>query len=481
MRSSSPGGDARRPDRARTPGGSISGTLPELIGIQGWQDGFWVPLFPSFDALEIDLGEGIECRFEFEGDLWETEDHRNWTDASFKTYCTPLSLGGPLHLAAGDVIRQRITLTLAGDTRAVPARPRRSQVSIAVGEPTGTRVPAIGTTLGASLSGANVDLLHALEPAHVRIDVDTTRPDWIRALADALALGAGIPLEVALHADPGSDDQVEELSGRLADATVARVLVISAGGEISAPDESTPTPLLEMVRTRWHGTVPSIYAGTDHNFGELNRTRPGLEGVDGLFYPIVAEIHAFDVRSLVEEFPAQHDTVVSAAAIAPGLPIAVSPVTFRTRPADRLDTGPPFDPASIEPRQASQFAAAWAIGSVAALARAGAASVTYFEAAGPRGLFPGRHDAPSGFPAPPGRVYPVYRALADAISLRGADVLHCSINDDLAVAALAARSVSGSVTILLANLTYTGTVVAIEGAGTRSLSPFATERIELAG
>jgi D-apionolactonase len=236
-----------------------------------------------------------------------------------------------------------------------------------------------------------------------------------------------------------------------------------------------------MVRARWRGTLPLVFAGTDHNFGELNRRRPSLDGVDGLFYSIAAEIHAFDDRSLMEEFPAQHDTVVSARAIAAGLPIAVSPVTLRARPDDRLHTGPPFDPASIDPRQASQFGAAWTIGSVAGLAGAGAASVTYFEAAGPRGLFAGRFDSPPGFPEPPGPVYPAYRVLADAISLAGAAVLDCSIDDDLAVAALAVRAGAGSVTILLANLRATPTVVAIDGAGARSLPPFATERIELAG
>jgi hypothetical protein len=473
-----------RPYRAHTPGGWITGTLPELIGIQGWQDDCWVPLFPSFDALEVDLGEGIVCRFEFEGDLWETEDHRNWTDASFKTYCTPLSLGGRHRLGAGETIRNRVTLSVAGAARAVTRRRRRrraQQVSVSVGEPTGTRVPAIGTALGACVSAANVDLLRALRPAHVRLDVDTTRPDCVRPLADALALGLGAPLELALHTDAHSGDQVEELSGHLAAAEVARVLVMQSGAQISEPDETTPVQLIDMVRTRWRASLPPVFAGTDHNFGELNRTRPSLDGVDGLFYSIVAEIHAFDNRSLMEEFPAQHDTVVSAGAIAPGLPIAVSPVTLRARPDDRLQMGPPFDPASIDPRQASQFAAAWTVGSVAGLAGAGAASVTYFEAAGPRGLFPGRFAAPPGFPDPPGPVYPAYRVLADAISLCGAAVLDCSIDDHLAVAALPVRADAGSVTILLANLRATDTAVAIDGPGVRSLPPFATERIELAG
>ena len=26
----------------------------------------------------------------YEGDIFETEDQRNWSDASYKTFCTPL-------------------------------------------------------------------------------------------------------------------------------------------------------------------------------------------------------------------------------------------------------------------------------------------------------------------------------------------------------------------------------------------------------
>ena len=35
---------------------------------------------------------GVTAQIRMEGDAWETEDHRNWTDASFKTYCRPLVL-----------------------------------------------------------------------------------------------------------------------------------------------------------------------------------------------------------------------------------------------------------------------------------------------------------------------------------------------------------------------------------------------------
>src|SRR5262249_18052927 len=106
---------AGAPFRGQTPAGPVSGTLPDLIAPQGFEDGVYVPLFPSVSALEIDVAGGPTAVFAFEGDLFETEDQRNWTDASFKTYCTPLSLGVPHTLRDGQELSQRVTVSVRGD------------------------------------------------------------------------------------------------------------------------------------------------------------------------------------------------------------------------------------------------------------------------------------------------------------------------------------------------------------------------------
>ncbi len=49
-----------------------------------------------------------------EGDAWEMEDHRNWLDASFKTYVRPLALPYPYTLKAGSSVTQTVTLTFSG-------------------------------------------------------------------------------------------------------------------------------------------------------------------------------------------------------------------------------------------------------------------------------------------------------------------------------------------------------------------------------
>ena len=42
---------------------------------------------------------GGEVTISFTGDLFEMEDQRNWTDASYKTYSTPLRIPYPAPIA----------------------------------------------------------------------------------------------------------------------------------------------------------------------------------------------------------------------------------------------------------------------------------------------------------------------------------------------------------------------------------------------
>ena len=53
----------------------------------------------------------------------ELQDHRNWTDANFKSYATPLALGFPFDSTDGQRIHQVLTIRHAGTTPAgVPER-----------------------------------------------------------------------------------------------------------------------------------------------------------------------------------------------------------------------------------------------------------------------------------------------------------------------------------------------------------------------
>ncbi|MBK8503328.1 MAG: hypothetical protein IPL46_14580 [Saprospiraceae bacterium] len=55
------------------------------------------PHQPFFDIVEMEwpLNKKGKATLYFKGDLFETEDQRNWSDDSYKTYCTPLRIPFP--------------------------------------------------------------------------------------------------------------------------------------------------------------------------------------------------------------------------------------------------------------------------------------------------------------------------------------------------------------------------------------------------
>ncbi|MGB7754949.1 MAG: hypothetical protein WBL23_02650 [Salinisphaera sp.] len=55
----------------------------------------------------------------FEGDVFEMEDQRNWSDASFKIYNRPLALPSPYRIEAGETVSQRVRLQWPNAERAL--------------------------------------------------------------------------------------------------------------------------------------------------------------------------------------------------------------------------------------------------------------------------------------------------------------------------------------------------------------------------
>ena len=68
------------------------------------------PSQPVFDirVLSHPVCPGVTATCTMEGDAYEMEDQRNWTDASFKTYVRPLSKPYPYTLPARETVRQSV-------------------------------------------------------------------------------------------------------------------------------------------------------------------------------------------------------------------------------------------------------------------------------------------------------------------------------------------------------------------------------------
>ncbi|MEO6206425.1 MAG: hypothetical protein ABIP77_00560, partial [Candidatus Limnocylindrales bacterium] len=99
-------GAVGRPYVARTEDGPLGGVLPAAIDPQRIVDGTLSGMFAPYDELAIEVLDGLEAVIALDGDRMELQDHRNWTDANFKSYGTPLVLGFPFDSRDGQTIRQ---------------------------------------------------------------------------------------------------------------------------------------------------------------------------------------------------------------------------------------------------------------------------------------------------------------------------------------------------------------------------------------
>jgi hypothetical protein len=430
---------AGRPYEAAAGAERWTGRFDSTIGPQLIRDGNPAPLFPAFDRLLIDLAPAGTLELTCEGDLFEVEDQRNWSDGSFKAYCTPLSRPRPQRADPARPIRQRVAIALTRPSTPPPHRRRADGVEIAVGERTGAPFPALGTIVrSGDLGDDAVRTLASLGLEHLRVDL--RRPESLSeelAAAERLALrvGAGLAPALFLSTDEGS---VRAAADALASLERPPVRVF-AFRDFTAHGEHPAVQLRRALDGRL-ADVPLV-GGTDGWFVDLNRGRPAGEPIDGVAWSITPEVHADDSLSLVEGIDAQTDQVVTARSFVPSLQLLVSPVTLRPRynPNGPDPLGEALDPppASIDPRQAEPFAAAWTVGSLGALARGGVTAVSYFEAAGPRGLMDDR-----------GRLYPLGEVIARAARWTGRDVIGTRSGEPLLAQAVA---VAGE--MLVANLT----------------------------
>ena len=437
----------------------VSGNLPTWIAPQRYEAGFYLPLFPSVSSFTVSLKNGIEVKFDFEGDLFEMEDQRNWTDGSFKTYCTPLSLGYPFQAHSGQSFKQKVTVTVQG----CPAQGtlKSSTVRLHVGPSLRRLLPQIGLGVASheeALSSHDAELLGRLRLDHLRADLHLAKEAVDRQLARAerecSLLNCG--LELALFVTDDADRQLHRLASHLPLAVpVSRVLVFHD------MEPTTAAKWVEIARGALLPSIPNvpICGGTNLNFAEINRLRPDISELDGVAYAINPQVHSFDERSLVENLEGQRDTVISARAFCGKQPIVISPITLKPRfNPDAIGPEPPplpgELPSAVDARQMSLFAAAWTVGSLKQLAEAGASSLTFYETTGWRGLKETDRGCPlpSVFHSFPGMVFPVYHVFADVADLKDGEVISCDSSDPLKIQALAVQTGEG-LHILVANLT----------------------------
>lgn len=320
--------------------------------------------FQNIRAITHVVGRA-EVMVRMQGEVFEMEDQRNWTDASFKTYGRPLALPRPYRLAPGEEIEQVITVEVRGDLEFKEIE----RLDAPGNSRSPCKLPDVGFTLPGPIPPVLRERLRALRPAHVRVETTPENLlatlDWARPEAEFL----NCALMVAIR---GAETQAPD---RLRFPSCCSVHLFDAEGNFANA---------ETLSAWHHAGFGGIGTGTMNHFTELNRNRPPVNGDhNSTVFGINAQVHANDDDSILETLT-QHEMVARTAyRIGGGRPVVIAPISLG-RSAN-----------SVDPRLVSECGADWLMESLAQLAKAKCVeSATYFHAHGPAGFLRAKEVTP---------------------------------------------------------------------------------------
>lgn len=318
-----------------TDGHVVATKLPELI--DPWQP------FKDIRAITHQVRPGVTAECRMEGDTFEMEDQRNWSDASYKTYVRPLALPWPYVLPAGQPLRQTISLSITGDASVAAALTTAEPVRAELGE-AGPRLPDIGVVIypeDVETALANLSTLTTLGPQQLIFHYDPTRGHGLDALQSFAELAAAYPVQATLECVVAcAGDLDAELSG-VADLVRQAGLKLSAIAVSPSVDrQSTPPgsawpecPPLEEVYAAARRAFPDIRLGGGmfSYFTELNRKRVPADQLDFVTHCTCPIVHAADDLSIMQSLEALPFITQSARAIFGAKPYRIGPSTIAMR------------------------------------------------------------------------------------------------------------------------------------------------------
>jgi hypothetical protein len=417
--------------------------------------------FRDIRAITHEFAPQAWASVRMSGETFEMEDHRNWSDASFKTYCTPIDLPFPVEVRPGDTIWQGATVAV--DIEDVDIAPFDDAVGIHLLDDVAP-LPALGLQVAADEVPAVAQLgkLRSLGLDHLRLDLRSSDPDAKDRIADAAVQAAAIGARLIVAAT------IEDPADLFALAT--SVDVVDTWLVFDAHAKTTGRPLVAAARAAL-GAQARIGGGTNLYFAELNREPVDPTGLAVVAFSMNPQVHAADDATVVQNLAAQEVVVLNAGRIAGATPLLVGPVTLRPRfnpnaTAPEVDASSTALPANVDARQVSPLAACWTAMSLKYLAEAGTVSaITFFETVGWRGVMERAEGSrqPADFPSTPGMVFPLYEILAAA---RGfTRVRLCQADNAARVDALVFEDDSGRRRVIVANFTDCEQDVPLVGFG----------------
>lgn len=450
-------------------GSFVGGIFPERIALEAP-----IPGSEAMRRLIYNAAPDLELSIEFEGDVFQMEDQRGWTDSSFKSFCTPLEQPSPIQISKGVRVNQLVRL-IAKDEHtctivSMSASEKTPNVTLDRGP--GVPLPEIGLGVAshaASLTQLESQRLRALKISYLRIDLEFEAPEWTSRLQLAVlnSRALGSPLEVALFLSDSPEEELKALLERLQEfqPSVCRFMVFRRGGE-PVPEHDIRLAV-DWLRS-WDRFVP-VGSGTDAYFYQLTGFRAPQRGLDFVSFAIQPQEHASDCDCLMENLKVQREVVNNARQMFGRLPVRVSPVTLKPRfnpnaKVLKAELRSNVLPPQVDVRQMSLFGACWTLGSVKYLSEGGVAGITYYETTGWRGVMEQEIGSPlpEQFPSSPGSVFPLYHVLVDIGEFTGGKVLPSRSSEPLKVDCLTICR-QERIRTLVANMTGQKIVTLIQG------------------
>jgi D-apionolactonase len=446
-------------DIQQVDGSSHTEPFPVNVAPQLVVNGIIQPVHPFSEMLSIRHAVTAETHAEiqFSGDIFEMEDQRNWIDASYKTYCTPLRLPWPVKIKKGERVQQSVSLRLHGEV----SQPKVSSSNVVtVSISNGKRaLPKIGLSVashGEALSKRELERLRNLNLSHLRVELDLSSKYQVKleqAVKQAKELN--VRLELALILSDSTNVELTSLAKHLKDIPILTALIFHVA-ELSTSERS-----LKLARDIFKdgGVEVPIYGGSNAYFTHINAEKPPVNALDGVVYSVNPQVHAFDNASLAETCEAILSTIQTAKTFSGDKPLAISTATLKPRynPYEKSKRATPPDelPPQVDVRQLSLFGAAWTLGSLKYMAESGALEyVTYYETTGWRGVMEKESGSalPDKFPSIAGAVFPMYHVFADLAEFANSEVVKSSSSHPLSVESLVLRKANQQ-RVLLANMT----------------------------
>ena len=367
--------------------------------------------FLNLSGISHKLQSGQVVSVNLKGEIFESEDHRNWSDASYKTYCTPISLPFPAQVTPGEALSQKITISISGEHTTAISRNESAVITVGAEE---IELPEIGLGLSedpAHLNASEYAGFEDLAIKHLRLALNGN--SQIRsAVEKALLVTKQLKIELDLAIKAESPEQLKAILQSIIEIKDQ----IRSFYIFSASEKTTPIGFIQVAEESL-GDKSKIIGGTDLYFTELNRNQSAVDFVEQVNFSINPQVHSFDDRTLIQNTATQKAIATNAHRIAKGKKVSIGPITLRPRynpnatQPDKDVSNTPL-PSSVDARQRTWFAEGWTVKSIRSIAESESIStLTYFETLGWRGireLSTGSKD-PLNFASKAGEEFPVWR------------------------------------------------------------------------